>query len=212
MAFSDSLDIECSIQNNDWTNHGNIDECIVFNVKVKNPHEPIESVTIEKNDYIDPDEMTTVATPEENAKDKILSFYIRRSPSCLYVPSGIAENFKNIKILVIAYTGLKVITQADLKPLQKIQNLYIDNNKLTSLDDDLFVFNPTIEYINLSYNQIKSMGPMTFEPLSGLKELGLSRNVCIDEAAKGIENVDALKLKLKTKCLYVEENVVQHSD
>lgn len=163
------------------------------------------------NDYNDSDQNTTVETPDENAKDKILSFYIRSSPFCHYVPSGIADNFKNIKVLVIAFTGLKVITQADLKPLEKLQNLYIDNNKLTSLDDDLFAFNSKIEYINLSHNQIQSVGLTTFEPLTGLKELGLIDNVCIDEAAGDIENVEALKLKLKTKCLFVEENIVKHS-
>lgn len=203
VPMSGALELNCFTQINHWTNHGSIDECIFGNVVVSLPQEPITSVSMEQsgNDYNDDSEQTTVAAADPQAKNKILSFYILSSPLCFYVPSGIAENFKNIKVLIIANTGLRVITQVDLKPLKKLRNLYVDNNQLTSLDDDLFLSNPSIEYINVSNNQIKSVGMRTFEPLTGLKELGFYQNICIDDGAKSIRSVNALKLKLKTKCL-----------
>lgn len=211
-SFAKALVIDCGHQTNSWTNHGAIEECIVYGISVKTPQQPITSVKLKIIDWfsrnIEKEDETSVAEENVEDRDKIMSFYIRSSPSCYYVPSGIAENFKNVKVLVIAYTGLKAITQADLRPLKKLQNLYIDNNRLTSLDSDLFEHNPNIEYMNLASNQILTIGSSTFEPLKSLQALDFADNICYSKNAKGLENVELLKLDLKANCVPTNENLI----
>lgn len=196
---------------NVWTNHGAIDECIVYGITVTTPQQPITSVQLKIIDWYNRDiehsDETKIAEKQIDDKDKIISFYIRSSPSCHYVPSGIVDNFKNIKVLVIAFTGLQIITQADLKPMKNLQNLYIDNNKLTSLADDLFIFNPSIEYINLAQNKISSIGLNTFEPLTGLQELSILGNPCFAFRSVSLTEVEKLKTQLKINCAPVDSNL-----
>lgn len=121
VAMSGALELNCFTQVNHWTNLGSIDECIFGNVVVSLPQEPITSVSMEQSgyDYDDVSEQTTLATADAETKNKILSFYILSSPLCFYVPSGIAENFKNIKVLIIANTGFEGYHAGRLEAAQK---------------------------------------------------------------------------------------------
>jgi hypothetical protein len=59
------------------------------------------------------------------------------------------------------------------------------NNDLFALDGDLFKNTPFLEYINLSRNQIRHLGPNIFNPVPMLENLNLSDNLCIDENFDG---------------------------
>lgn len=189
---------------NTWTNHGSIDECLVYGLSVTVPHEPITSVKLRISRSIfdkgENDETDVAVVRKNHDKDKISSFYIYRSPSCFYVPSGIADNFQNVKVLVIAFTGLKEITREDLKPLILLENLYIDNNELESLDKDLFISNSLITTINLSNNKIKSVGIHALEPLTNLQKINFSNNACIDLDGVDEESIKEVKRQLSLNC------------
>lgn len=201
----DGIEIDCIHQTNTWTNHGSIHECIVYGLHVSSPQEPITSVKVplrlpHRRHFELDDNSETNVIEVGNDKDKYISFYIYQSPSCYYVPSGIADNFQNLKVLVIAFTGLKEITHEDLKPLVHLENLYIDNNQLESLEKKLFVSNPQITTINLSNNRIKHVAPQILEPLTNLQKINFSQNVCVDFDAVDKETILELIQKLETDC------------
>lgn len=195
MSTNSALHIQCSHQQNGWTELGTIDECLVRGLAVDSPKEPITSVSLSVDRYSD----------SADDKDKIISFYIYMSPMCYYVPSGIGENFKNIKVLVIANTGLKAVTQADLRPLKNLRYLYLDKNNLEVLENNLFMHNRAIEKINLSDNKIKTVGGDVFKPLTKLKRLNMLSNICINLNSEDHHELLALKTTLKKQCLPVHE-------
>lgn len=174
----------------------------MLHIAVNSLDEPIESVNYGRRlSWSSSEEASDL-----NGND-YLSFYIYRSPLCYYVPAGIADNFKNIKVLVIAYTGLKVIRQKDLKPLKNLQNLYLDNNQLTFLEKDLFAFNTDIIDINLANNQISFVAPNVFEPLTKLNGFNFSENVCFKRKPNSGETALELKTAVAEHCSKVEENI-----
>lgn len=189
-SLTNALVIDCNHQKNRWTNLGDIDECIVYYLKYQDYDDPITQISIE---------MSSI-----DAKD-ILSFYIRSSSDLYYIPSGLADHFINLKVLVIAFTGLKTLRQSDFKPLQKLENIYLDNNELESIEGDIFAFNPNIRFINLESNKIKSVANNVFDPLARLQQLNFSRNICYSGKAESQAEVEELKEKIYEKCAPVDE-------
>lgn len=134
-------------------------------------------------------------------KDKIDSFYIHKSPLAYYIPSGIADNFINLKVLIIVGCGLTSVRQSDLRPLTKLIMLNLDSNNLKTIDKDLFEYNPNIETVSLKENRIKSVAVDVFTPLTNLKYLNLKDNVCIQEKeATSVDQVKKLIEAINEKC------------
>lgn len=215
LTTSRAVNIECERQMNFWTNHGDILECIVYRISVLSSEESIEAVTFKKSGFWDSSEesqedissaenITSVDIPNT---ENITSFYIYLSPNCHYIPKNVAKHFTNIKVLVVARSGLKVVRQQDLEPLKKLENLYLDYNQIQSLDGNLFTFNPNIAYINFSNNQIKTIALDAFTPLKMIKELGFGENICLDKKANNENEVQELLIEMKLKCAPVDENI-----
>lgn len=184
-TFADAIVIRCTTQKNRWTNLGDIDECIVYYLKCQDYDDTITHVNIEARN--------------------ILSFYIRESDDLYYIPSGIADHFVNLKVLVVAFTGLKALRQSDFKPLQNLENIYLDNNKLEFIEKDIFAYNPKIRFINLESNKIKSVAINVFEPLMRLQQLNFSGNICHQGKAESPAEVEILKKNIYEKCAPVDE-------
>ena len=131
---------------------------------------------------------------------EVKAFHIYNSPSCHYIPSGIHDFFSNIEVLTVNFCGLKTVTKEDLRPLQHLKGLYLQNNQLTSLGNELFAENPLIEEINLCDNKLKHISPNVFVPLKYLRKIEVLRNLCIDESAIKSTEVEILIRNFKEKC------------
>ena len=131
---------------------------------------------------------------------EVKAFHIYNSPSCLYIPFGIHEYFNNIEVLTINFCGLKTVTKQDLKPLEHLKGLYLQNNHLTSLGNELFAENPLIEEINLCDNKLKHIPQNIFVSLKNLRKVEILRNLCIDESAIKSTEVEILIRNVKEKC------------
>jgi Leucine-rich repeat (LRR) protein len=133
-------------------------------------------------------------------KEEVKGFHIYNSLSCVYIPFGIHEFFKNLEILTVNFCSLKVVTKEDLKPLHQLRGLYLQNNRLESLGTDLFVHNPLIEEINLNDNNLKHIASDIWLPLKNLRKLEILRNFCIDETAIKSTEVEILMKNVREKC------------
>lgn len=200
-----ALCIDCIYQKNTWTRYGSINECLVTNVSSLMPNETITSAKVHvvdySTDYNDVDNIESVT----DDRDKIASFYVYKSPDCHYIPRGIAENFKNLKVLIVAWSGLKVVRQSDIKPLTHLRKLNIDHNALEVLEKDLFNFNLNIESINLNVNRIKHVDATIFDLLTNLQEVFFDHNVCIQKIASTPSALGELKSELRVKCRPIVE-------
>jgi Leucine-rich repeat (LRR) protein len=188
VALADSisaLDVHCQLQRNYWTSHGPLEECIVYDLTVDSPDTNITSLEFSRR-WINHNE--------------IQSFYVYQSPDFEYFPKGVENYFVNVKVLVVAYTGLKVLTQEDLKPLTKLRDLYVDNNQLEVIESDLFEFNTDIEVMNFSNNRIKTVGVNAFAPLKSIEHLNMQNNDCINKKGTNKKEIDDLLYAVSFVC------------
>lgn len=76
---------------------------------------------------------------------------------------------------------------------------------LTSLDGDLFKFNPLLKYISLGNNKIQHIGQDLVTNLHDLEDLSLSGNICINRSAKTRADVVELAPQLSVLCPPLDE-------
>lgn len=175
--------ISCDIQTNFWTPFGSIKECLLKNINVTTHRASIDFVS---NQFTNMNEIT--------------SLNIDLSPMCFYVPLGMEVFFQNLKVLSITRSGLKMVTAEDLKPFVHLRGIYFDNNKLETLEANVFDFNIDLEEIVLSENKLTSIENNVFDSLPKLMKLDLLRNVCIDKAALSYSDIKSLKKELRSSC------------
>lgn len=121
-----------------------------------------------------------------------------------FLPRQIGEKFPNLKIFAVKGCGLTVVRSHYLKALRNLRRLYLNKNKITTiepnsfedlinleglwlednlietLDENILHTLVRLQWLNLEYNKIKFLSPTTFEiPGGKLTEVDLSENVCI---------------------------------
>jgi hypothetical protein len=201
LSSSEALDIRCSTQTNYWTAHGHLKECIVFNLEVLSDDVYVDSVKSVFGDYLN--------------NDDVMSFYVKDSSQFRYMPKGVENHLKNLKVLVVAYTSLMVLRQEDLKNFSELQDLYVDNNLLEVIENDLFESNPKIKHINFSSNRIKVVGVNAFGPVKSLIYLSIQDNFCINGKAENENELQALLAEIRINCSppeYMREKAEEESN
>lgn len=182
-----AVNIKCHHQRNSWTSRGALQECLVEDLMVASSTEVVESLN--KHDYL-----------------TIKSFFIHKSPLCLYLPIGIERYLEHLAVLIIAGTGLRSVKQSDLKPFDELKELYLNDNHLESLESDLFLYNNFLTEINFNDNLIKQVGSNLLVPLKNLGGIGFKNNVCIDRSANEATELVDLTAELREKCPHPEED------
>lgn len=203
ITFSTDCDADCTFQRNNWTPFGMLNECLVQDVEIESRGESLLSVKTFGNSDDDYDCCSVDSDEYDDDDDSwcydVKSFYVYQSPMCNYVPSAITNHFRNLTILVIAHGGLKEVTKADLKPFKQLKGLYLDNNKLAVLEEDLFVHNPKLQEINFSKNQLSHIAHNILDSLIFLNKAGFYSNRCINLGAESADQVKVLKIALMKK-------------
>lgn len=122
------------------------------------------------------------------------------SPLCYYVPFGIEAMLPNIETLAITHSGLKFLIKDDLKLLNHLKGIYLNNNNLVALELDLFQHNTELQEINLNDNKLQNIAGGLFDSIPRLTKLELLRNVCVDKSASSCIELNALKTELQGTC------------
>lgn len=81
------------------------------------------------------------------------------------IPSGIKAKFAAITSLSFVGCGLIKISKEDLKDLGSLQTLELDNNKLTTLDEDLLINTPNLQRLTIVKNQLENLPSNLLEPV-----------------------------------------------
>ncbi|KAG4071478.1 hypothetical protein HA402_011632 [Bradysia odoriphaga] len=117
------------------------------------------------------------------------SFYSDKSITVLeifsrdfhYLPKGLEKFFPNIKLLSIINTELESVKSDDLKPFVHLTMVNLNGNKITTLDSNVFEFNPEITILKIVFNdKLKHIGADILTPLKKLQDADFSRNGCVD--------------------------------
>jgi hypothetical protein len=127
--------------------------------------------------------------------------YFTNLPQMQFFPANIQTQFPNLKAIYIGSTGLKELTQADLKPFSKLEDFHAQWSQLTKIEKNLFEFNPQLKIIWLNDNQITHIEPLTFSNLSKLETLWISGNKCkmnFEKVVNSVSDVKSLVRKVDT--------------
>ena len=141
-----------------------------------------------------------------------------------YFSSDIFKKFPSLKVLSLMYYSVESIEQGNFEGAHNLEYIYIHNNDLGELTDNIFsgasklvrlemksnsiisLSNETfagltsLEFLNLDHNQLKSLPMGIFDDLINLKQISLEGNI--------LENVngDLFKYNLKLTQLSLSNN------
>lgn len=82
-----------------------------------------------------------------------------------FIPLGVIDFFPNLVELVIIKCALKTISRKDLKEFKNLEILFITNNELTALPEDLFEDTKKLVKVSFYANKIESMSSKLFQPI-----------------------------------------------
>lgn len=95
------------------------------------------------------------------------------SATIKFIPYGIKAKFPSIEAITIDMGGLLSVNRDNLKEFgSSLEYLVLSNNLITTIDADLFSYNPNMKFIYLDFNPIQHMEAAFFTNLKNLKQVG----------------------------------------
>lgn len=113
----------------------------------------------------------------------------------------------NLEALEIIQSGLKVLTQEDLQPFPKLKGIWINDNKIATLDSDLFQHNPLLITVFFDDNNIRFIAENIFDSLDNLKAVYLQNNVCISKTGITKQEINSIVWDIMEKCHHRRQQV-----
>ena len=122
--------------------------------------------------------INTKANNKTNAEVNYLLYSAKNGNTVDFIPSSIFDTFANIEVLDISVKqNFKIMKPQYLRNASKLKLLFIFENKITNLDENLFVEAENLEYIDFEDNKIESIHKKTFRGLQKLHLLLLNNNL-----------------------------------
>lgn len=136
---------------------------------------------------------------EGKTNDDVKKFfvYVSKTP---YLPLNVSAFFKNLEIFTVEKSGVKFLTNDDLKGMHKLKVFDVSNNPIGRLEKGFFEGKSSIEKISFFKCQLRFVDKFALDPLTKLKSALFANNPCIDKNAFDVdEQLRTLKDHLK-KC------------
>lgn len=115
-----------------------------------------------------------------------------------HFPTNIHLFFPNIIAIYFPYNSISFVTNDHLKPFPNLEYFSVINNRITTLDSNLFTGLNSLKLVRFTSNNIKHVGHDINLPENG--EVNFSLNPCIDKVATTAEQIIALKFHLLVSC------------
>ena len=185
----------CTFHTNDnWTpNNWKSMKTYVCNIKGVNMTDPNVTYTI-----------NTKVNKKTNAEVNFLQYKTENGNTVAFIPSSIFDTFVNLETLIIDKNqNFKIMKPQYLRNASKLKLLFIFENKITNLDENLFVEAENLEYIDFEDNKIESIHKKTFSGLKKLQVLLLKGNLIKNvhfETFSHLINLQILNL-LQNQCI-----------
>lgn len=87
--------------------------------------------------------------------------------STVYVlPNGLSKCFSHLRECTVLKCGLKQISAKNLQGLEYLESLWLDNNDLSSLPNDLFIHTTNLKSISFNGNKLEFVNSRLLDPIS----------------------------------------------
>lgn len=117
---------------------------------------------------------SSLSSKEASDIDEIIVALVIRYATVKFIPTGIQRKFPSLRRLLIGMSGLLSVNKEDLKEFgSSLESLELGGNEITSINSDLFKYNPNIKLITLWWNPIRHIEPEFFKNLRNLKSIQL---------------------------------------
>jgi len=73
------------------------------------------------------------------------------------------------------------VSKLELKPYSSLSIFDLEGNELEVIEEGLFEFNPSLQYVSFARNKILHIDENVFKKLSSLSYLNLVSNVCVND-------------------------------
>ena len=133
-----------------------------------------------------------------------LSLFREKVP---WIPPNIGYFYPNLKFLQWYKTSLESITAKDLKQFPNLEYLDLRENRLVSLDNDLFRFSSSLKWIYFGNNPLKHVGSNILDGLNRLELANFDESDCIDYNADSQAGFDELKSRFLKNCAAVAAKI-----
>lgn len=117
-----------------------------------------------------------------------------------FLPENIHNFLPNLKGIVIDSSELVSFTKNDLKPFGQLIFLFIGNNNIEELENDLFENNKALQWVSFINNFTKRIGGDILNHTESLQFANFQRNSCINFKAVGKDQIERLKLFIRRDC------------
>jgi hypothetical protein len=121
-----AVEIQCEFRFENWAVIDKVYECKFLDVEITSKNTTVDIVN---GDHL------------KGNNDKSVRALHIFGQKCFYFPNNVRSFFGNLEGLLIAYCGLKRISNSDLQQFPKLQILLMPNNQIEVLEKDLFKYN-----------------------------------------------------------------------
>lgn len=95
-------------------------------------------------------------------------------------PRGFGKIFPNLRYMQVNRCSLNVLEKDDFLDLKHLHGLWLTDNSIVELKDDLFTNVQGLKYLCFEKNKLKYIDVNILEPLKNLKRANFRDNTCID--------------------------------
>lgn len=185
VALTNSLNLKCTFKTTSWIDYGDFYTC-------SNP--------TFSPDGVSNDALRVIGTHWDGYSNADVKGFNMHSDQLQMktVPKGIGKLFPNIAAFQWYNGSLTSIKSVDLE-FPDLQVLILSNNRITSLEPNLFEHTKKLKLINLINNSIGTVGKGILDGLRDLTRAFFQNNRCINFNAFMCE-VEAAKVQLRDQC------------
>lgn len=165
----------------------------------------------------------TIASPPKDETVTAMGFFSNKN--ALFLPDNIHEAFPYLMTLSASSCSIKTVSKENLKNLNKLRGLYLDNNQIKTIRSNVFedltslqrldlgkitllYFLHSIIFSCLDRNQIKSINVQAFQHLKKLTNVWLNYNECTRKNFTNSDEINKLKEVVTQNCAFTEINGV----
>lgn len=130
--------------------------------------------------------------------DEVTEVYIQDDENLKKIPQELHKHFPNLAAFYVFYTGIEEISHEDFQYLKKLKKLYLEYNKIQTINSDAFIGNLALTHILIGHNPITSVAFGVFDHLTELKLLKISNATCFSD--NDGTNIPQIILQIKVHC------------